>query len=144
MFSALLFMFFCFFGILAALFYLLKRQEHAWQLLRDEHAQLRVLLRALESRLEYLAAVTLDPEQTRRAHDPARQEAAQETASPYPPLAAAPAEASGRDPLLRLSFEEPGAAHAPTDARPGHDPALELHFDPAGEPASGADRRQGM
>lgn len=138
MFSALLFMFFCFFGILAALFYLLKRQEHAWQLLRDEHAQLRVLLRALESRLEYLAAVTLDPEQTRRAHDAARQE----STPPYP--SAAPAEASGRDPLLRLSFEEPGAAHAPSDARPGHDPALELHFDPAGEPAPGADRQRGI
>ena len=144
MFSALLFMFFCFFGILAAIFYLLKRQEHAWQLLRDEHAQLRVLLRALESRLEYLAAVTLDPEQTRRARDPARQETERENAVPASPFAAAPAEASGRDPLLRLSFEEPGTAHGPSDARAGHDPALELHFDPAGEPAPGADRQRGV
>lgn len=144
MFSALLFIFFCFFGILAALFYLLKRQEHAWQLLRDEHAQLRVLLRALESRLEYLATVTLDPEQTRREHDPVRREAAEGNGAPYAPLGAAQAEASGRDPLLRLSFEEPGTAHAPADARAGHDPALELHFDPAGEPAPDADRRRGM
>ncbi len=142
MFSALLFMFFCFFGILAALFYLFKRQDHAWQTLRDEHAQLRVLLRALESRLEYLATVTLDPEQTHRAHDAARQEAAPENAAPYQPFAA-PAEASGRDPLLRLSFEEPGAAHAPADTRAGHDPALELHFDPAGEPAP-ADRQRNI
>lgn len=143
MFSALLFMFFCFFGILAALFYLFKQQEHAWQLLRDEHAQLRVLLRALESRLEYLATVTLDPEQTHRAHDAARQEAAPENTPPYQPFAA-PAEASGRDPLLRLSFEEPGAVHAPSDTRAGHDPALELHFDPAGESAPGADRQRGV
>lgn len=141
MFSALLFMFFCFFGILAALFYLSKRQEHAWQLLRDEHAQLRVLLRALESRLEYLAAVTLDPEQTRRAHDPARGETAPEITDPQQPF---PAEGSGRDPLLRLSFEEPGTPHASSGARTGHDPALELHFDPAGVPAPDAGRQRGM
>ena len=126
MFSALLFIFFCFFGILAALFYLLKRQEQAWQLLRDEHAQLRVLLRALESRLEYLAAVTLDPEQARRAgeRDGARPGA------PSAPLDGAPAGASGTDPLLRLSFEEPEDPEAPGASQAGHDPALELRFAP--------------
>ncbi|MDE5879346.1 MAG: hypothetical protein K2G99_04915 [Desulfovibrio sp.] len=131
MFSALLFIFFCFFGILAALFYLLKRQEQAWQLLRDEHAQLRVLLRALESRLEYLATVTLDPDQARRAGERA------DAAAPAGRSASvdeAPGGSSGTDPLLRLSFEEPESPEAPAAAKAGHDPALELRFAPGEDP----------
>ena len=130
MFSALLFIFFCFFGILAALFYMHKRQEQAWQLLRDEHAQLRVLTRALESRLEYLATVCLDPEQAHRAGARPGQEGQPETAAPYPPLDETPAGPSGTDPLLRLSFEEPETPRAPAARGEGHDPALELRFAP--------------
>lgn len=130
MFSALLFIFFCFFGILAALFYLLKRQEQAWQLLRDEHAQLRVLVRSLESRLEYLAAVCLDPEQARRAEARAAQEAGDEKRG-GPSAPDRPAGASGTDPLLRLSFEEPESPRPDPEA--GHDPALELRFAPGEE-----------
>ena len=127
MFSALLFIFFCFFGILAALYYLHKRQEQAWQLLRDEHAQLRVLLRALESRLEYLAAVCLDPEQARRADARAGREA-DDGNPPSTPPAEGRGASSGTDPLLRLSFEEPETPTAP--APKGHDAALELRFAP--------------
>ena len=141
MFSALLFMFFCFFGILAALFYMLKRQEQAWQLLRDEHAQLRVLLRALESRLEYLATVTLDPEQARRAEARAAGGVPGESAPSAPSRdghPAGPAGASGTDPLLRLSFEEPEAPGEPgrsgAGSQPARDPALELRFAPGEEP----------
>lgn len=130
MFSALLFIFFCFFGILAALFYLHKRQEQAWQLLRDEHAQLRVLTRALESRLEYLATVCLDPEQARRTGDGAAHAEQAAQAAPYAPLDQAPAGPSGTDPLLRLSFEEPETPRAPAAGENGHDPALELRFAP--------------
>ena len=138
MFSALLFIFFCFFGILAALFYLLKRQEQAWQLLRDEHAQLRVLVRALESRLEYLAAVCLDPEQARRAEAPGASETGNGKPAPgSAPRENSPAGTSGTDPLLRLSFEEPEAPRAPAAGEAGHDPALELRFAPGEE----ADRR---
>lgn len=133
MFSALLFIFFCFFGILAALFHLLKRQEQAWQLLRDEHAQLRVLLRALESRLEYLAAVCLDPEQARRAGAQAPGDAA--VKAPSDSRSDGPAGPSGTDPLLRLSFEEPETPRAPAAGEAGHDPALELHFAPGEDPA---------
>ncbi|MDE7241958.1 hypothetical protein [Desulfovibrio sp.] len=136
MFSALLFIFFCFFGILAALFYLLKRQEQAWQLLRDEHAQLRVLLRALESRLEYLAAVCLDPEQARRAEARAATAAGDDKpGASSAPVSAGPAGASGTDPLLRLSFEEPEGPRAPAGREAGHDPALELRFAPGEEDA---------
>ena len=138
MFSALLFIFFCFFGILAALFYMLKRQEQAWQLLRDEHAQLRVLLRALESRLEYLATVTLDPEQARRAEARAAAPTGENapSAAPRDENPAGPIGASGTDPLLRLSFEEPEAPAEPGRAasKPARDPALELRFAPGEEP----------
>lgn len=137
MFSALLFIFFCFFGILAALFYLQKRQEQAWQILRDEHAQLRVLVRALESRLEYLAAVCLDPEQARRAGAPAAQEEHSVGGAGTAPHPDAAAGASGTDPLLRLSFEEPDGFRAPAAGKAGHDPALELRF----APGEGPDRR---
>ncbi|MBD5538404.1 MAG: hypothetical protein HDQ94_00155 [Desulfovibrio sp.] len=135
MFSALLFIFFCFFGILAALFYLLRRQEQAWQLLRDEHAQLRVLLRALESRLEYLATVCLDPEQARRTQDPAAQDGKPGEAAPRAPRDETPAGPSGTDPLLRLSFEEPETPRAPAAGEKGHDPALELRFAPGEDEA---------
>lgn len=141
MFSALLFIFFCFFGILAALFHMLRRQEQAWQLLRDEHAQLRVLLRALESRLEYLATVTLDPEQARRAEARTGGDATAAGApsrQPRDESPAAPLGASGTDPLLRLSFEEPEApgeaGRGGAGGQPGHDPALELRFAPGEEP----------
>ncbi len=133
MFSALLFIFFCFFGILAALFYLHKRQEQAWQLLRDEHAQLRVLTRALESRLEYLATVCLDPEQAHKSQDRAAEGHEPGQAAPYPPLDETPAGPSGTDPLLRLSFEEPETPRAPAPGENGHDPALELRFAPGEE-----------
>lgn len=135
MFSALLFIFFCFFGILAALFFLHKRQEQAWQLLRDEHAQLRVLTRALESRLEYLAAVCLDPEQARRAQDRTPQGGQPGEAAPYASLDDAPAGSSGTDPLLRLSFEEPETPRAPAGGESGRDPALELRFAPGEDEA---------
>lgn len=128
MFSALLFMFFCFFGILAALFYLHKRQEQAWQLLRDEHAQLRVLLRALESRLEYLATVCLDPEQARRSGERSGDGGAAGGQAPYAPLDDTAAGPSGTDPLLRLSFEEPETPRAAGE-KP-RDPGLELRFAP--------------
>lgn len=114
MFSALLFMFFFFFGILAVLFYLLKRQEQAWQTLRDEHAQLRVLMRSLESRLEFLATVSLDPNLAQRAEQTPEQ-----------------GDKPGADPLLRLSFEEPESP--PAQGNAAHDPALELHFAPDGD-----------
>ena len=48
MFSIMLFIFLCFLGMLAVLFYMLRSQERLCQVLRDEHAQMRVLLRAMD------------------------------------------------------------------------------------------------
>lgn len=100
MFSIMLFIFLCFFGILAVLFHMLRSQERLFRILRDEHAQMRVLLRAMESRLDALDGTEPQPTGSLPAHDP----------------------------LLRLSFEGPAANKA--DSGPAVDPALDLHFDP--------------
>ena len=76
------FMLFIFFGItaiLAAMFYLLHKQERLFRILRDENAELRVLLRAVGSRTD-LSPPTADR---------------QAFSSPV------------EDPLLNLSFEDP-------------------------------------
>lgn len=122
MFSIMLFIFLCFFGILAVLYHMLRSQEKLCKSLHEEHAQMRVMLRSLESRLDAMdvAAPTANGNgATRLAPRPASHAAAQ------------PAE----DPLLHLSFDDP--AQNATPAAPGVDPALDLHFDPAvGIPAA--------
>lgn len=105
MLSLMLFMFLCFLGMLGMFFYMLRNQEKMCQTLREEHAQTRLLLRALESRLE--RSVGCPDEQ--------------------PPASSRDgADASRQDPLLRLSFDAP----APAPRTPAVDPGLDLHFDP--------------
>ena len=117
MFSIMLFIFLCFFGILAVLYHMLRSQEKLCKSLHEEHAQMRVMLRSLESRLDDLdvaaPAAVAGNGATRLAPRPASHAAAQ------------PAE----DPLLHLSFGDPAQSASP--ATPGVDPALDLHFDPA-------------
>ena len=117
MFSIMLFIFLCFFGILAVLYHMLRSQEKLCKSLHEEHAQMRVMLRSLESRLDDLdvaaPAAAAGNGATRLAPRPASHAAAQ------------PAE----DPLLHLSFGDPAQSVSP--AKPGVDPALDLHFDPA-------------
>ncbi len=103
MFSIMLFIFLCFLGMLAVLFYMLRSQERLCRILRDEHAQMRVLLRATESRLDALSGVA----------GPALR-----------PTGVVPA----HDPLLHLSFEDP--LQPGRDEKHATDPALDLHFDP--------------
>ena len=117
MFSIMLFIFLCFFGILAVLYHMLRSQEKLCKSLHEEHAQMRVMLRSLESRLDDLdvaaPAAAAGNGATRLAPRPASHAAAQ------------PAE----DPLLHLSFGDPAQSVSPS--KPGVDPALDLHFDPA-------------
>ena len=117
MFSIMLFIFLCFFGILAVLYHMLRSQEKLCKSLHEEHAQMRVMLRSLESRLDDLdvaaPAAAAGNGATRLAPRPASHAAAQ------------PAE----DPLLHLSFGDPAQSVSPST--PGVDPALDLHFDPA-------------
>lgn len=113
MFSIMLFIFLCFLGMLAVLFHMLRSQERLCRILRDEHAQMRVLLRAMESRLDALSG----------ADEPA----------PRPT-----GDLAGHDPLLRLSFEDPRQPGRPgREEKPATDPTLDLHFDPlADDPAN--------
>ncbi|MCX4309080.1 MAG: hypothetical protein OSJ28_02075 [Desulfovibrio sp.] len=94
MFSAMLFIFFCFFGILAMFFHVLWRQEQIAKSLKEENTQLRVLLRALESRMDYLAQICL-AEKGQLPDSSIRDTRAR-------------ADMAGIDPLLHLSFDEPG------------------------------------
>ena len=116
MFSIMLFIFLCFFGILAVLYHMLRSQEKLCKSLHEEHAQMRVMLRSLESRIDALdvaaPAAAAGNGATRLAPRPASH-------------AAQPAE----DPLLHLSFGDPAQSVSPS--KPGVDPALDLHFDPA-------------
>ncbi len=123
MFSIMLFIFLCFFGILAVLYHMLRSQEKLCKSLHEEHVQMRVLLRSLESRLDAL--------------DVAEQEDNALSTKGAAHLAPRPAPQPAQDPLLHLSFDEPAAPSV--SAAPAVDPALDLHFDPAvGIPASPA------
>ena len=117
MFSIMLFIFLFFFGILAVLYHMLRSQEKLCKSLHEEHAQMRVMLRSLESRIDALdvaaPAAAAGNGARRLAPRPASHAAAQ------------PAE----DPLLHLSFGDPAQSASPST--PGVDPALDLHFDPA-------------
>lgn len=113
MLSLMIFIFLCFLGMLGMLYFMLRNQEKMCQTLREEHAQTRLLLRALESRLENTVRGTTPPAETDSPREP-------ETS----PL---------HDPLLRLSFDEPAAP----PRNPAVDPALELHMDDLPLPGRG-------
>ena len=152
MFSIMLFIFLCFFGILAVLVYMLRGQERLVKQLRDEHAQLRVMLRAMESRMDYPdarpAEVAQDdrlltdqplaqaaPEKPHTA-DPFENFSGQTRAARLTPVLEHRTADTDSDPLLHLSFDPP-AAHASGRFAAGHtavDPALDLHFDPLDMP----------
>ena len=169
MFSIMLFIFLCFFGILAVLVYMLRCQEKLVRQLREEHAQLRVMLRAMESRLDYLdgsqpAAADANvadanandaPEQQNYASPAFSMETSldmdsnpnetaphQTRAARLTARVADPVATAGNDPLLHLSFDPPASnGHGPRPAgAPLIDPALDLHFDPVDTAQSVAQR----
>lgn len=98
MLSLLVFMLCFFIGSMAMFFYSLKKSESQFRSLSEENARLRVLLRAMESRLDniekYLAA------------------RAGSSGSPEDGVQNDTAEGQGSDPdpLLHLSFEDPEKA----------------------------------
>lgn len=100
MFTIMVFAFFFFLGFLVMFLYSEHKRDNLVRNLSDEHAQLRMLLRALESRLEHMEQGKNDDKAM--PDEPATPEAQ-------------PAE---NDPLLSLSFDDPGGSR--------HDPMLEL------------------
>lgn len=92
MLTVMLFLFCFFVGFLAIFWHQSRSLQKQLQNLSEEHAQLRVLLRALESRMDGIAAL----EKVRGAgKEPA-------SAGECPEAK----EMSGHDPLLHLSFEK--------------------------------------
>ena len=93
MFSIMLFIFFCFFGILAMFFYIYWRQEILIKGIHEENTQTRVLIRSLESRLDYLAQLCLTDKNN--------------AASADDKISMIVNDSPTTDPLLHLSFDDP-------------------------------------
>lgn len=100
MFGLMLFMFFFFLGSIVMFFYLVRRLETLARGLNDEHAQLRVLLRAMESRLEKIA-------QIERINALFQGDMESSPGQPSPDGTTFQEESPSRDPLLHLSFDTP-------------------------------------
>lgn len=115
MFPLLVFMFCFFIGSLAMFFYSLKKRESQFRSLSEEHAQLRVLLRAMESRLDNM-------EKYMAARAGFKNTAGEE--APEDACETDESQAQEPDPLLHLSFEEPGG-----EGRGGTYPNLEMPLD---------------
>ncbi|MBO4301214.1 MAG: hypothetical protein J5861_06385 [Desulfovibrio sp.] len=121
MFSYMLFLFFGFLGILAMLWHIFRSQDRAFRLLQEEHARIRVLLRALESRLDAVELPETASTSTADEVDTTVSKASRSATRLVPRPSSNPSE----DDLLRLSFDPPATE------KPAVDPALDLHFDPA-------------
>lgn len=117
MFMLMLFMFCFFLGFIAMFIYLLKKLDNMARTQSDENAQLRVMLRAMESRLDKLSQI-------------GRINALLQ--GKFPPDGGLPGESNpdetedsaGHDPLLHLSFEQPAPLADPID------PGLDLNMNP--------------
>ena len=106
MFEAMVFMILFFVGIVAVLWYLIVKIENVSRQASEERAQLRVLLRAMESRLDGVSRETVAPERGEPMND-----GTDERTTAY-------------DPLLRLNFDEP-----PTPEEDFGRQKLELNID---------------
>lgn len=110
MFMLMLFMLFFLIASIAMFIFIVKKMDANYKNMSDEHAQLRVLLRAMESRLDhmekYLAtgrALNAAGIERVDSKDKADDFGEQKDESEY-------------DPLLHLSFEEPRRGDAAPDA----------------------------
>lgn len=105
MFELMIFMILFFIGLVAAQWYVVVRLDNNFKRLSEEHAQLRVIARAMESRLERLCedAGAKGAESEPENEDDVR---------------------TAVDPLLRLNFEEPRDPRADFERRD-----LELNLD---------------
>lgn len=104
MFMLMLFMFCFFLGFVIMFYYLLARLDNQSKALSDEHAQLRVLLRALESRLEKMGQ--MERYGVLLQNQAAQQDGEGITMTQSEGVPGTPDE-PGHDPLLHLSFDQP-------------------------------------
>lgn len=116
MFMLMLFMFCFFLGSIAMFWYVLRKMDAQTRAFGDEHAQLRVLLRAMESRLDKIGQMERLNAMFQGQMDPN---------TPLPGEAAQESEPAAHDPLLHLSFDQPQAIKGPID------PGLDLNIETA-------------
>jgi len=93
--TSMAFAFLCFTGIFVMFLYLMRGLEKFQAHMRDEHAQLRVQIRALESRLDMLAGA--DP-----AHTPPPAHASPGSQAPLVLAPKDPLDAVLSDPLMQF------------------------------------------
>lgn len=111
MFLLMLFMFFFFIGFVAMYAYLLRKLDAQNRAMNEEHAQMRVLLRAMESRLDKLG-------QAQRINAMLGGQTGPDSVDGEAD------DATGNDSLLHLSFEKPHNLAEPIN------PGLSLDLDP--------------
>lgn len=68
--SIMIFMFLCFSGLVVMFYFIMRSQEKFYESMRDEHAQMRVMLRVMESKLADLAGETPDAPARRQDETP--------------------------------------------------------------------------
>jgi len=91
------FAFLCFTGIFVMFFYLMRSLEKFQERMRDEHAQLRVQIRALESRLDMMT-----DESVRQAPPPAHASLSNDPQAPLVLAPNDPLDAVLNDPLMQF------------------------------------------
>lgn len=102
MFELMIFMFCFLLASIIMFFYFLKRSDDQYRNLNDEHAQLRVLMRAMESRLENMEKSLASLAGKEAGTMPSFIDDKKQWRKEDGDMAGA-----GHDPLLHLSFEEP-------------------------------------
>ncbi|MBD5608393.1 MAG: hypothetical protein HDQ93_06030 [Desulfovibrio sp.] len=107
MFELMIFMILFFVGMVAVIWYLIVKIESATRQASEERAQLRVLLRAMESRMETISIA-------KSASETGENSTSASLETPRPSY----------DPLLRLNFDEP-----PTPEEDFARQKLELNLD---------------
>lgn len=101
MFTIMLFMFCFFLGFVVMFYYLLSRLDNLAKGLSDEHAQLRVLMRAMESRLDKIS-------QVERLNALLQDQASEgKITMTQSSVLSEENDTAGHDPLLHLSFDQP-------------------------------------
>lgn len=122
MLTFMVFIFFCFSGLLAFMFHIFQTMEKQGRILRDDLAQVRVLLRALESRIDSQAVAQKATQAWN--YQPANESHVSGMIAP------ALGGAVTADSLLHLSFDVP-VQDAKQGVQDSHsfDPEFDLHID---------------
>lgn len=126
MLAFMVFIFFCFTGLLAFMFHIFQTMEKQGRILRDDLAQVRVLLRALESRIDSQVVIQKSGQSCTTKTDNGYHASGHVSCGVLPVNSGV---ATG-DPLLHLSFDVPmQETKAEQTDNQGFDPVFDLNLD---------------